>query len=88
MSPLIKITWIKNNDKERFKKPHKFLSIKCYIIQQLTGEYVIDYSLASATGLLNIHTLQWDSNALTYAGITADKLPELVSVFDVSCKLV
>ena len=88
MSPLIKITWMKNNDKDRFKKAHKLLSIKSYIIQQLTGQYVIDHSLASATGLFNIHTLQWDSNALAYAGITAAKLPELVSVFDVSCKLV
>jgi len=81
MSPLIKITWLKNHDKERFAKTYKFLSIKSYIIQQLTGEYVIDYSLASATGLLNIHTLKWEADALNYAGISIDKLPELVSVF-------
>ena len=81
MSPLIKITWIKNNDKERFKQDVKFLSIKSYIIQQLTGEYLIDYSLASATGLLNIHKIKWEPDALDYAGITADMLPELVPVF-------
>jgi gluconokinase len=81
MSPLIKITWLKNNDKERFNKTSKFLSIKSYIIQQLTGEYFIDYSLASATGLLNIHTLKWETDALKYAGISADKLTELVPVF-------
>jgi gluconokinase len=40
MSPLIKITWMKNKDKERFKKTYKFLSMKSYIIQQLTGEYI------------------------------------------------
>jgi gluconokinase len=81
MSPLIKITWIKNHDKERFKQTWKFLSIKSYIIQQLTGEYVLDYSLASATGLLNIHKKEWEPDSLKYAGITADKLPELVPVF-------
>ena len=81
MSPLIKITWLKNHDKERFKKTFKFLTIKSYIIQQLTGEYFIDYSLASATGLLNIHTLKWEPEALKHAGISADKLPELVPVF-------
>jgi len=81
MSPLVKITWLKNNDKERFKNTAKFLSIKTYIIQQLTGKYFIDYSLASATGLLNIHTLNWEPDALHYAGIKADKLPELVPVF-------
>ena len=87
MSPLIKITWMKNQDKERFKKTYKFLSIKSYIIQQLTGEYAIDYSLASATGLFNIHKLKWDTDALGYAGITAGKLPDLVSVFHSPGKL-
>ena len=71
MSPLLKIAWIKNNDQERFKQTSKFLSVKSYIIQQLTGEYLIDYSLASATGLLNIHTIKWEADALDYAGISA-----------------
>lgn len=81
MSPLIKITWLKNHDKEKFDQTTKFLSIKSYIIEQLTGEYVIDYSLASATGLMNIHTLKWETDALNYAGITSDRLPEMASVF-------
>ncbi|MEI9908263.1 MAG: FGGY family carbohydrate kinase [Bacteroidota bacterium] len=51
------------------------------MIQQLTGEYLIDYSLASATGLLNIRTLKWENDALEFAGITADRLPGLVPVF-------
>jgi gluconokinase len=87
MSPLIKITWMKNRDKERFKKAFMFLSMKSYIIQQLTGQYIIDYSLASATGLFNMHTLQWDTEALAYAGISSAKLPSLVSVLEVSGKL-
>jgi gluconokinase len=87
MSPLNKITWIKNHDKERFKQAQKFLSIKTYIIQQLTGEYIIDYSLASATGLLNIHSIDWESDALKHTGITADKLPTLVPVFYSDAKL-
>jgi gluconokinase len=87
MSPLIKLTWLKNNDREKFDQTDKFLSIKSYIIQQLTGECVIDYSLASATGLLNIHTLNWEPAALKYAGITPDKLPALVPVLYSKFKL-
>src|SRR5205085_8014286 len=64
MSPLNKITWIKNNDRGRFVATQKFLSIKTYVIQQLTGDYLIDHSLASATGLLDIHTVQWETSAL------------------------
>ena len=87
MSPLIKITWLKQNDKDRFVKTEKFLSIKSYIIQQLTGEYVIDYSLASATGLLNIHKIKWEDDALQFAGIDAEKLPDLVPVFHSGARL-
>jgi gluconokinase len=87
MSPLNKIAWMKNQDKERFKQTRKFLSIKTYIIQQLTGDYILDYSLASATGLFNIHTLNWEEDALNHTGITAEKLPELVPVFYSGAKL-
>jgi gluconokinase len=81
MSPLIKISWLSKHDHERFQKTYKFLSIKTYIIQQLTNGYILDYSLASATGLLNIYNLYWEPEALDYAGIKPDKLPDLVPVF-------
>ncbi len=80
MSPLTKIAWIKNHENEKFKQVSKFLSLKAYILQQLTGEYVIDYSIASATGLLNIHKIEWEAESLKFAGITAAMLPELVPV--------
>ncbi len=81
MSPLNKIKWLKNNDTDRFAAAWKFLSIKTYIIQQLTGEYVVDHSVASATGLLNIRTLKWETTALNRAGITEGQLADVVSVF-------
>ncbi|MFL5746871.1 MAG: gluconokinase [Niastella sp.] len=87
MSPLVKIAWMKNRDKERFRQASKFLSIKSYIIHQLTGEYKMDYSIASATGLLNIHTVTWEADALQYAGITAARLPEVAPVFASAGKL-
>jgi len=87
MSPLLKIAWLKNNDPGRFEETSKFLSVKSYIIQQLTGEYLIDFSLASATGLMNIHTIKWENDALDYAGINAGMLPDLVPVFSSAGKL-
>lgn len=87
MSPLVKITWLNRQDNERFKKTYKFISIKSYIIQQLTKGYLLDYSLASATGLLNIYTRDWDDDALRYAGVTPDRLPDLVPVFHSPGKL-
>jgi len=81
MSPLLKIAWLRKNDPAKFKQAGKFLSIKSYVIHQLTGEYLIDYSLACATGMLNIHTINWEQEALNYAGISQEQLPRLVPVF-------
>lgn len=79
MAPLYKIMWLRDNIPEIFYKTYKFVSIKSYIFYKLFGEYIIDYSIASATGLFNIYDLKWDEEALSLAGITEDKLPIPVS---------
>ena len=38
----------------------------------------MDYSIANATGLFNMETLDWDAEALDVAGITAERLSRLV----------
>lgn len=81
MLPLCKIKWFAENDKAVFKKAFKFISIKEFIWYQLFKEYKIDYSIASATGLFNIHRLDWDEKALKFASITAEKLSTPVSTF-------
>jgi gluconokinase len=80
MSPLVKIIWLKNQQPDFFQRTAKFMSLKSYIIKQLTGACVIDHSLASATGLLNIYKKEWDKTALEYAGISAEQLPDPVSI--------
>lgn len=87
MSPLLKIAWMRKNDEENFAAAGKFLSIKSYVIHQLTGEYLIDYSLACATGMLNIHKIAWEDQALQFAGISKEQLPDLVPVFAGAGKL-
>jgi gluconokinase len=74
MSPLCKIIWIKENQPEIFKNTAKFISIKEYIWFKLFKEYKIDHSIASATGLFDIGTRKWSSQALELAGITEDQL--------------
>lgn len=79
MSPLCKIAWIKGERRDVFASAHKFISIKEYIFYHLFGEFVIDYAIASATGLFNIHQLQWCNEALQFAGINEGQLSRLVS---------
>jgi gluconokinase len=81
MSPLCKIKWIKENRPDIFKITYKFIGIKEYIFFKLFNKYLIDYSVASATGLLDIDTLNWHETSLEFAGIDKEKLSALVSVF-------
>lgn len=74
MSPLCKLAWMKDNMKSITEKAYKFISIKEYVFYKLFGKYVIDYSIASATGMFDIYDLRWNKEALGLAGITEDKL--------------
>ncbi len=74
MSPLCKLVWLRENDKGLFHKAHKFISIKEFIWYKLFNEFVIDYSIASSTGLFNITEFEWHEDALKLAEIRADKL--------------
>lgn len=81
MSPLAKIAWMQQQDPERFNQAHKFISLKEYIILQLTGEYLVDHSIASSTGLFDIHQLQWNAQSLAFAGIDKERLSTPVSIY-------
>lgn len=78
MSPLCKLCWLKDNMKDMFEAAHKFISIKEYVFLKLFKQYIVDYSIASATGLFDIYTLQWNKDALELAGINESKLSEAV----------
>ncbi len=80
MSPFCKLLWLKENQKELFDKAYKFVGIKEYVFYKLFGVYAVDVSVASATGLLNAGTLQWDPWILEQIGITTDNLSEVVAV--------
>ncbi len=74
MYPLAKILWMKEKNKNLFRKTDKFISAKEYILWRLTGERIIDYAIASGSGLFNISEFHWDQKLLEIAGIKENKL--------------
>lgn len=80
MSPLCKLGWMQQHMKEIFDAAHKFISIKEYVFYKLFQAYVVDYSIASATGLFETRTQKWYAPALSVAGISAEKLSTLVPI--------
>jgi len=80
MSPLCKLIWMKQYEPLLFSTAHKFISIKEYIFFKLFGQFIVDTSVASATGLLNIKTLQWEEAILKFLEISPARLSQVVPV--------
>lgn len=79
MSPLSKLWWLKQDETALFEAATRYVDIKSYVIYQLTGEWVMDASIASATGLYNLKDKFWDEQVLSLLEISDSKLPTLVS---------
>jgi gluconokinase len=78
MSPLCKIIRWKKNRPELMQQTARFISIKEYIWYKLFHEFKVDYSIASATGLMDIINLTWFDRSLRLCGITSAQLSALV----------
>jgi gluconokinase len=78
MSPLPKLCWLRETRPDLFAASARFISIKEYVFHRLFGCYVVDHSIASATGLFNLAKRNWDTESLALAGIGVHQLSELV----------
>ena len=74
MSPLSKLIWMREELPELFAMANKWISIKEYITWRWFHQYVVDYSIASTSGLFNLEQLDWDEKVLELIGITKEHL--------------
>ncbi|AXY78848.1 gluconate kinase [Paraflavitalea soli] len=79
MSPLCKLLWMKEQRPDIFAAAHKFIGIKELVFFRFFGQYLIDHSIASATGLFDIYDVDWNKEALLVTGLSADRLSTPVS---------
>ena len=78
MSPVVKLAWLKEEQPDIFEKAKRVVSIKEYVLNRWCDEWVIDLSIASTTGFLNLASRQWENDALNVAGISATQLSRIV----------
>lgn len=77
-STLCKILWIRDNEPQRYRRAHRFLQSKDYVVSRLTGNLdATDYSDACHAQLMDIHRRQYDRALLKELGLSAEKLPAL-----------
>jgi gluconokinase len=72
-----KLRWWREEAQDIWKNSHLFLALKDWVLFQLTGNWGIDFALASASGLLDIHRRVWDEETLHLAEIRPEQLPPL-----------
>jgi len=77
MLPSCKLRWLAENSPEIFTRASKFVSLKELLVFRLTGEWVIDWGMASGTGLFDIHARRWDRAALDLARVGVARLSRL-----------
>lgn len=74
MAPLSKLLWFAEHRPELAARTHRWVSIKEYLLRRLCGSDVVDLSVASASGMLDLETGRWHDEALAVAGIDVEQL--------------
>ena len=73
-----KVAWLAEEEPETFRSARRFVSFCDYLYAELLGREVpTSLSIASATGLLQLHTRAWDQELLEALSLDADRLPEV-----------
>jgi gluconokinase len=78
MSPLLKLMWFREQQPKTFQSTYKFVSLKEWVWHSWFGEWMVDASIASATGCYNLRAGTWDADALALAGIDGEQLSRIV----------
>jgi gluconokinase len=77
MYPLYKLLWLRDEQPGVFAQTARYVTAKEYVLHALTGEWVIDYSIAAGHGLMDTHALRWDAEALALAGLREEQFSPL-----------
>lgn len=77
--PLYRLLQLREDNREIFGRIRLALSFKSYLLLQLTGLAVEDYSTAGASGLFNIGKREWEGEILKMLGVQPHQLPRPVS---------
>jgi gluconokinase len=73
-----RLLWFAEEAPDQFHSTIRYISIKEFVLAELYGEYRIDRSIASGTGLMNNATLDWDEELLHEIGINRSQLSSIV----------
>lgn len=87
MSPVTKLAWFAAHEPGVVRRTARWCGLKDFVLFRFTGRLVTDLSCASGMGLLDLRTTRWHAPALDVAGVSGERLPELVAPTEVMALL-
>ncbi len=72
-----RLLWLKDTQDTVYRRVTRWLSFGEYLYLRLFGHTVCSYSMASGTGLLDVHRLAWDPEVLGALALDENKLAPL-----------
>jgi xylulokinase len=71
--------WFKNHFPKAYEETYKWGNLSTFILHKLTGNFVMDWTQCSFSGMFNLERYEWSSEIYEKVGIDGDKLPEVVA---------
>lgn len=72
--PVWKYKWVEAHEPENFKRVHKWLDVKEFLICKMTGEFIMTEDSAFAALLYDIHTKNWSPEVCKMLGVKLEHL--------------
>lgn len=72
-----RFTWLAGARPDLWKSVARWVSFGEYLQLRFLGQAICSVSMASGTGLLDVHACAWDEEMLRVAGVTAEQLSPL-----------
>lgn len=80
--PTVKLAWLRESHPGAFARTARWVSFPEYLEWRLLGRWRCSLSMASGSGLLNVHTGGWDAEAMEMAGVWPGALSTVVDAAD------
>lgn len=81
---LPQLIWLREHEPETFRGIKRIYFAKDYVRSKLTGDFCTDYIEAMGAMLANDHTMQWDAQLCSLAGIDPGILPPIKNPTDIA----
>ena len=77
-----RLRWLRRTEPDLFRRVDRWISFGEFFQQRLTGATTVSRSMASGTGLLDVHTGEWYAPVLDLLGLDPRQLGKLAALND------